>query len=240
MNKDFILAEIKRTADQNGGVALGRERFAKVTGIKTTDWYGKYWSRWGDAISEAGYAPNAFQLPYDERRLVEPLALLVRELGRFPVHAELRMKAHKDKSFPSHSVFAKLGSKSERVRKVLDYCATLPDFDDVAAICRPLANSAPEAQSVAEPDAETPFGYVYLARMGKHYKIGRTASVGRREYELAIQLPQKLALIHTITTDDPVGIEAYWHKRFEGRRGNGEWFELSAQDVKAFKRRRFM
>ena len=239
MTKDFIISEIKRTAGQNG-VALGRYQFAKVTGIKTADWYGKYWSRWGDAIREAGYAPNAFQLPYHEHHLVEQLALLVRELGRFPVHAEIRMKGRRDKSFPSHSVYARLGSKGDRARKVLDYCAATPGFEDVAAICRPFADARPTPEQEADKDAEVPFGHVYLARMGKHYKIGRTGSLGRREYELAIQLPEKLTLVHAITTDDPIGIEPYWHNRFADKRGNGEWFDLSAQDVKAFRRRKFM
>jgi hypothetical protein len=57
---------------------------------------------------------------------------------------------------------------------------------------------------------------------------------------LRIQLPVREELVHAIETDDPSGIEAYWHQRFKPRRANGEWFRLDPSDVTAFKRRSYM
>ena len=83
-------------------------------------------------------------------------------------------------------------------------------------------------------------GVVYLMEMGKYYEIGRSNSVGRREYEIALQLPERVESVHVIETDDPPGIERYWHARFADRRANGEWFKLSRADVAAFKKRAYM
>lgn len=39
----------------SGGKLLGRERFAKETGIHETAWAGRYWAKWNDAVAEAGF-----------------------------------------------------------------------------------------------------------------------------------------------------------------------------------------
>ena len=65
-----ILGEIKRTADLNGGIPLGRQRFYKEAGIRVADWEGKFWVNWGDAIREAGLEPNKLQKAYSDRNEV--------------------------------------------------------------------------------------------------------------------------------------------------------------------------
>ena len=102
-----------------------------------------------------------------------------------------------------------------------------------------VATGFAEQQAEPEPEAEPEeekvrIEYVYLMKSGRHYKIGKTNNLKRREREIRIEMPEKLVVIHHIETDDPFGIESYWHKRFSGQRRNGEWFELSTKDVKVF------
>jgi hypothetical protein len=239
MNKEYILSEIKRTAVANGGVALGRSRFFQETGIKESDWSGKIWARWGDAVREAGFEPSQFQTAYSEGALIEKFIGLAREIERFPVAAEVRMKARRNEGFPSHNTFSRFGSRRNLANRILEYCSARTGYDDIVALCRPIvAEACGVARDVAEP--EEVIGFVYLMKSGRYYKIGRSNAAGRREYELAIQMPEKVVSVHTIRTDDPAGIEDYWHRRFADKRKNGEWFGLSTGDVKAFMRRNFM
>jgi hypothetical protein len=240
VDKAHILAEIRRTAAANAGVPLGMQRFTSETGIRKTDWYGTHWARWGDAIREAGLAPNTFQEPYTETFLLEQLVHLIRELGHYPVEGEIRLKARNDPEFPAATTFLRLGPKHQRAAKLVAYAQT-HGYDDIMAACSPFAQPPAHQRVVIDSSKNTAqLGFVYLIKFGRHYKIGRSNAVGRRQRELAIQLPEQTRLVHAITTDDPVGIEAYWHRRFEAKRGNGEWFELAAADIAAFKRRKFM
>jgi hypothetical protein len=238
MDRQYILDEIRRTAIVNGGVPLGRERFQRETGVKYYDWYGRYWTRWGDAVSEAGFTPNKLREAYDETVVLEKYIDLMRGLGRIPVDGDLRIRAHVDKTFPHTGAFGRLGTKAQLVAKVLDYARLHEGYEDVVDFCSSPPTARARHTAAAMP--EQPIGFVYLIRVGRYYKIGRSNSPGRRERELAIQLPEKSRTMHVIRTDDPIGIEAYWHKRFESKRKNGEWFELTSSDISSFTRRKYI
>lgn len=240
VTKAHILDEIKRTADANGGQPLGRQRFYAETGIKETDWSGRYWVRWSEALRDAGYSSNHFQSAYDEQFLLDKLAAFIQELGHFPVVAELKLKRVQDPEFPSHGTFARLGGKTKLATRLVDFCQQHDGYEDVAAICAPISLNSELIEARNATKGLEKFGSVYLLKSGRYYKIGRTNAVGRRERGLSIQLPERAIVVHSIKTDDPAGIEVYWHVRFKDKRKNGEWFELSASEVSAFKRRRFM
>lgn len=94
--------------------------------------------------------------------------------------------------------------------------------------------AAGKEETTEETSPNNAPGYVYLAKSGSHFKIGRTVSPERRTNELRIQLPDKLERLHAITSHDPNSVERYWHRRFADRRLNGEWFALSTSDVSEF------
>jgi len=217
----------------------GSQRFKTETGIGESAWSGKYWARWGDALREAGFSPNVWQTPYEEQFLIESYIQLIRKLGHFPVVREIRLKHRQDRDFPDAGAFGRLGSKGEIANQIIEFCKTRDGYEDAVEICGRIATKS-AAPTQRKADAEQDLGFVYLIKSGRHYKIGRSNSAGRREYELAIQLPEKATKVHEIRTDDPAGIESYWHNRFAAKRRGGEWFDLDASEVNAFKRRKFM
>lgn len=220
---------------------MGRAKFEQESGIKPADWEGRYWARWSDAIHAAGLAPNSLNKAFADDVVFSAYAAFSIELGRLPVTNELKLRRRSDPNFPSHNVFARFGTRSELLDSVKKFCELRPEFELVTQFCdRELSRVASPRELVpARKNSET-YAFVYLLKSGRYYKIGKTNSVGRRERELAIQLPDKVVLVHSISTDAPDGIEAYWHRRFASLRKNGEWFNLSATEISAFKRRKFM
>jgi len=234
MDRQQLLEVMRRTAEANGGVPLGEDRFASETGIPVSVW-GRYWARIGDFQRDAGLTPNKRNVAYPDEDAVVQLIRLTREIGGFPAYRDLVVKRRKDPSFPSVRVFRRLGPMDQLASRVLEYARTHPGHDDVVALCsaRPTSGLKPLSSTATVPR----FGSVYMLKgPGHRYKIGRTNVFGRRSRELAIQLPFETRKIHVIETDDPEGVEAYWHQRFAAKRINSEWFKLDVEDVKAFKR----
>jgi hypothetical protein len=239
ITKEQILGEIKRIAAETKGVPPGARRFRTETGISDSAWSGKYWARWGDALREAGFSPNVWQVGHGENVMVQSYIRLIRELRHFPAIREISLKHRQDSSFPSSGAFARFGSKAVAAKRIIEFCQKNTGYEDVIKISEPIAaERLPRADKIST--AQVIDGFVYLIKSGRHYKIGRSNSAGRREYELAIQLPEKATKVHEIRTDDPSGIEAYWHNRFSAKRRGGEWFDLDTSDVNVFKRRKFM
>jgi hypothetical protein len=116
--------------------------------------------------------------------LIEKFIGLARELRRFPVATEVKMKARSDDSFPSRNTFARFGSKQQFATRILNYCKDRAGYDDIIPLCRPIATVAPDESIKEETEPVEVSGFVYLMRSGRHYKIGRSNAAGRREYEL--------------------------------------------------------
>lgn len=239
ISKEHILEELRRTAASNGGTPLGKRRFLAETNISEADWSGKYWIRWNDAIREAGLSPNRLITAYSSEYLLEKLSELVRDLQHFPVSNELTIRSRSDQSFPSPKTFERFGTKRERISALRAY-ALSREYRDVVSVCDAATSlrSPSEIEDSHSTATSASLGYVYLVQHGKarEFKIGRTMNPVRRAGEIGIELPQKLVPLHVIETDDPAGVEAYWHRRFASKRLKGEWFSLTADDVRAFRK----
>lgn len=240
MTKEEILREIRRTADENAGVPLGKQRFFAETGIRESDWVGRWWTRWSDAVREAGREPQTLNKALPDGVVLDAAILIVRQLGHFPTAAEIRMACTNNADLPSHNTFRRFGGIGGLREKLVSYCLDRGE-SDVLSLFSPGGAPRWAGQSALEPPApELADGFVYLLKSGRHYKIGKALSVDQRKRQLDIQLPERAEIVHRIKTDDPLGIESYWHRRFAAKRLNGEWFSLTAEDVKTFRRRRFM
>ncbi len=230
--REQILNEIRRLAEANGGQAPGVRAFETATGITEGSWRGLYWARWSDALSEAGYAANKFQGRSEADHIIGSFIEAARHYKRLPAIMELRMFKRLREDFPNEkTIHTYFGSKTGLLSNLRTWLEGKTGYEDIVEML------GPEIETDTAPNAKE--GLVYLIKSGNHYKIGRSDELERRVKEIRVALPEAATLVHSIRTDDPAGIEAYWHRRFADRRANGEWFKLASSDVAAFRRRKF-
>jgi hypothetical protein len=234
--REQILAEIKRMAAANGKPP-GKLAFSRATGIREHHWSGIFWARWSDALVEAGLERNVLQGRFATEDVLAQIVVACRHYRRMPSSAQLRLYGRHNPSFPSHNAITNhFPKRAALLSALIRYCHQRDEFRDIRSMLpdevRPESNSLSTVSKQSE-------GYVYLLKSGIHYKIGRSDDLERRIKEIRVALPETVSLVHTIRTDDPSGIEAYWHKRFVDLRANGEWFRLGANELAAFKKRKF-
>ena len=229
--RDYIIDEIRRVAEKIGRPP-GRRMFEKETGIREAEWYGVHFRSWADALSESGYEPNERRGKFSPEQLLRKYAEAVRYFGRIPAEIDIRMYSRERKSLPGHKTFSNhFGNKSGLIVALTEWVRKNDEFSDLMALL-------PEPEETDPPSPPTE-GFVYLLKSGNYYKIGRSNELERRVKQISVSLPEEVSLEHAIRTDDPPGIEAYWHRRFSERRARGEWFHLTVADLRAFKRRKF-
>lgn len=74
-------------------------------------------------------------------------------------------------------------------------------------------------------------GFIYVLKSKSGYKIGRTRNIEARMGSFNVQLPFPFKLIHSFPVDDMVAVERELHTMFADCRLNGEWFNLSPDQV---------
>ncbi len=79
-------------------------------------------------------------------------------------------------------------------------------------------------------------GYVYLIQSPTGaYKIGRTSNPANRIKTFSVKLPFEVEYVCVIPTEDMHGLEAQLHALYAEQRINGEWFNLTPDNVEFIK-----
>ena len=240
MNSDHIIRAI-REASAKERRPPGEAKFFKLTGLSRSDLWNAGYARYSEALAAAGLAKNSMTTAFDAESMLTKLLSLVVKLGRFPSKGDIKVERKADPQFPSYDAFFQLSGRSyPNLRAMLlDHCHVHKIALEIQAMLGQDQNATQASVVSKESTSDRVQGYVYLVKHGCDFKIGRSNDVTRRRREFALLLPQELEHIHVIETDDPEGIEFYWHRRFESRRSRGAWFKLKPQDVAAFRRRRY-
>lgn len=115
-----------------------------------------------------------------------------------------------------------------------------------SVVCKRLINEVPlvikrnkeQIKPVAKARKQTAAkaGFVYLIQsISGAYKIGRTVNPNNRMATFTVKLPFEVEYVCVIQCEDMYSLERQLHTQFANKRVNGEWFNLSPEDVEYIK-----
>lgn len=90
---------------------------------------------------------------------------------------------------------------------------------------------------IGEPTAGPKAGVVYLLKSAYGYKVGRTRNVPARMRAFGVHLPITYTIPLCAWFEDCHVAERRYHDMFVNKRINGEWFDLTDQDVEKIRMR---
>ena len=96
---------------------------------------------------------------YGMDRIVAALVEIALEFGRLPAESDLKLRRTRDPSFPNVKVFRSLGSKPERLAKIIAYCGDSEQLKNVANWCNEQLAVLPQDASGNVKQAEA-IGFV--------------------------------------------------------------------------------
>jgi hypothetical protein len=233
LTREQIIAAYRHLLAKSPDQPPGIDKFVGVVfGVSTHQFRGGIWRRWSAFQADVGITPNVANKRVADEEIAAGFALLARKLGRLPTQSDLVFARKRDPSVPSDGAIKRRAiTRDARIKMLRKFCADRPEFADVLA----LLDGDDDAATKDAGNSETE-GFVYLQKSGRRYKIGWTAAPERRRAEVQTLSPDPVSLVHLIPTDDPGGVEAYWKNRFKKKNIRDEWYNLTSDDVAAFKR----
>jgi hypothetical protein len=109
--RDEIIAAIQQATAHDGGKPVGARRLETLTGISRGSWYGVYWTKWSDALREAGLEPNEISRAVDKEAVLRQTAEMVRQFGRLPTEGDVRIARRGDPTLPSPTALRLFGAR---------------------------------------------------------------------------------------------------------------------------------
>jgi len=119
------------------------------------------------------------------------------------------------------------------IKAVSPFYEAVKDEAIIAFNSRPPTSYPAPPQELCRP--KTQAGFVYLLKAGPYYKIGVSTNVDKRIEQLATLPPFDIELVHTTYDTDMYALEKDLHNLYADKRKNGEWFELTDNDVEYVK-----